>query len=275
MKFSALIGDNPSVEAFTRILAVVGRICKKKCVMRINPDEVCFANISNAREGIYLDVRVVQSEMFASYTMQGIAEEHNSIVFELSTEDLVQSVHVKEESIKLKLTRKENAPHLRVELLSSSVIHEIPVSILAVRQWDNYLPPNTGQPTVAIYLPPVKVVQRIIQCLKNMHNKYMLIKANNAGELAIHAATDSAKFKVCVGDLSNITVRPDGDDRVEPADAFQSVKLDLRVVHSFLSSLHQTFNRASLRLINDRVAIFAVNQADCHITFYVSALTDP
>lgn len=122
----------------------------------------------NVREGISLDFRLIQKEVFTTYVFQGISAEHNAILFELPTADLLHTTSGKESLMKIKLAQKvgviqfrslrafllpihhryssfeEAIPHLVIELETIDVRHEIPVNFIIVKNWSDYEPPNVG-----------------------------------------------------------------------------------------------------------------------------------
>lgn len=63
-------------------------------------------------------------------------------------EDLVHSTTTKENMVKMKLSQRNNSPHLVIELKTICITHEIPIDFVLVRNWHDYQMPNIGIPSV-------------------------------------------------------------------------------------------------------------------------------
>lgn len=90
--------------------------------------------------------------MFSSYVFDGISQEHNEILFELPVEDLTNSLSTKENMMKMKLTQRNDVPHLVIELRTICIVHEIPIKFILVKNWPDYGMPNAGTPKVRMLL---------------------------------------------------------------------------------------------------------------------------
>ncbi|CAK5080561.1 unnamed protein product [Meloidogyne enterolobii] len=171
MRFTAVLGDSKSVEIFSKVLGIASKICRKRIVVRITPNEFSFVNVYSIREGICLDFRLLKDQLFCSWVFEGISVENNAIFFELSTDDLIGSIQSRENQAKFKLVKKDNIPHLRIELSANGLVNEIPINFILVRNWNDYNPPNMGTPSVAVTLPPVKNLSKILSAVKNIGAK--------------------------------------------------------------------------------------------------------
>jgi hypothetical protein len=72
MRFTAVLGDSKSIEIFIskffhksfnfylEVLGIVAKLCRKRVVVRITPNEFSFVNIYSLREGICLDFRLLK-----------------------------------------------------------------------------------------------------------------------------------------------------------------------------------------------------------------------
>ena len=80
--------------------------------------------------------------------------------------------------MKLKLVKKDNVPHLRIELSANCLVNEIPITLILVRNWPDYNPPNMGVTSVAVSLPPVKNLSKILLAVKNIGSKSVVMIIN-------------------------------------------------------------------------------------------------
>uniref|UniRef100_A0A915M850 Checkpoint protein n=1 Tax=Meloidogyne javanica TaxID=6303 RepID=A0A915M850_MELJA len=254
MRFTAVLGDSKSVEIFSKVLGIASKICRKRIVVRITPNEFSFVNVYSIREGICLDFRLLKDQLFCSWVFEGISVENNAIFFELSTDDLIGSIQSRENQAKFKLVKKDNIPHLRIELSANGLVNEIPINFILVRNWNDYNPPNMGTPSVAVTLPPVKNLSKILSAVKN-------IGAKNA--VSVCAITDMAKVDIYAGDLTNLSLT--GSSTTTPAtprrsiDEFSSAILDIRALYPFVS-----------KIVNGKGAIFSATELECHLTLYIA-----
>uniref|UniRef100_A0A915MLX0 Uncharacterized protein n=1 Tax=Meloidogyne javanica TaxID=6303 RepID=A0A915MLX0_MELJA len=114
--------------------------------------------------------------------------------------------------------------------------------------WNDYNPPNMGTPSVAVTLPPVKNLSKILSAVKN-------IGAKNA--VSVCAITDMAKVDIYAGDLTNLSLT--GSSTTTPVtprrsiDEFSSAILDIRALYPFVSR-----------------AIFSATELECHLTLYIA-----
>jgi hypothetical protein len=94
---------------------------------------------------------ILKDEVFSSFNMEGVSPEQgkNEILFYLSTADLAHSTSSRESEIKLKLIKKDNAPHLKIDLITQCITNEIPLDFVMVKDWSKYEAPKIGHPTVS------------------------------------------------------------------------------------------------------------------------------
>lgn len=136
-----------------------------------------FVLISGCSRFLILSItQFLKDQLFCSWAFDGISPENNAIFFELITDDLAHSLQTRENQMKLKLVKKDNVPHLRIELSANSLVNEIPITLILVRNWLDYNPPNMGVPSVAVSLPPVKNLSKILLAVKNIGSKNVVIK---------------------------------------------------------------------------------------------------
>ena len=70
---------------------------------------------------------------------------------EISAKDFAHSLTLRETQIKIKLIKKNNTPHLKIDLVSNSIVNEVPITFIMVKNWAEYNLPNIGTPSVYFY----------------------------------------------------------------------------------------------------------------------------
>uniref|UniRef100_A0A914D7B7 Checkpoint protein n=1 Tax=Acrobeloides nanus TaxID=290746 RepID=A0A914D7B7_9BILA len=188
--------------------------------------------------------------------MSGIDAEHNEIIFEIEVANLLHSMTTTNDNfVHLKLVRKD-------------------VDLQPVRMWNMFNPPNIGSPSVSVYMPTLKTLQKMITSIKIMGAKHEL-RANTKGELKMDAVLEQAKINVYINDLSNLTTTvatgTSGNTNEAPAQ-FHVVRLNLKQFHNFFNLIPYTFNKILMRIFDNRVVNFIINEADCQLIFYMGGL---
>jgi hypothetical protein len=80
-------------------------------------------------------------------------------------------MQARENQAKFKLVKKDNIPHLRIELSANGLVNEIPINLILVRNWSDYNPPDMGPSSVAVALPPIRNLSKILSAVKNIGAK--------------------------------------------------------------------------------------------------------
>ncbi|KAL3090893.1 hypothetical protein niasHS_007268 [Heterodera schachtii] len=275
MRFVAVIGDGKAVDIFVKVAAVVSKLCRKRAVVRITPNEFSFVNVYNVREGMHVDFRIHKDNLFNSWSFDGLSLDNNAIFFELSTDDFVRSLHSRATQIKLKMTKKDGVPHLRVELSANSLVNEIPIVLVVLRQWPDFNPPNMGISQLAVALPNVKTLTKIVSGVKDIGGRHLIFRANNRGEFNIIGYADQAKVAVYAQGLHNqsISGAEDLSQTAPQPEHFYNVTLDIRNFHAFLSALHALASRLTMKIFDGHGAIFIAQEPECNLTLSLAGIT--
>uniref|UniRef100_A0A914XLF0 Checkpoint protein n=1 Tax=Plectus sambesii TaxID=2011161 RepID=A0A914XLF0_9BILA len=118
---------------------------------------------------------------------------------------------------------------------------------------------------VAINLPPVKTLTKVIMGMKNIGGKHVKLSANNDGEMTAQVETDAASIVSVFTQLSNVTMVDDGDAETSQdveRKAMHSVWVDIRSLLLFLLNQQLTSSRLVLQIVANRMALFVIDQED-------------
>ncbi|ETN78772.1 Hus1-like protein [Necator americanus] len=194
MRFSAILSDQGSVESFsskfflflvpqlfsfyrnfniiaisTECVGAVAHLCKKRCILRITDDGMCFvANDTLREQGNFLSVSIPSRPDFEIFNFAGVSDEKNEIVMELDIDDFEKSVTGIHSYLKIKLRQKSNQ--------------------------------------MGIYFPPIKPVMRVLQSLRHVGNRNITLKLSNSGEMHLKCRMEQTEVTVYFTDLANDTV---------------------------------------------------------------------
>ncbi|KAE8597138.1 hypothetical protein XENTR_v10016367 [Xenopus tropicalis] len=185
-----------------------------------------------------------QGNFFDEYQMEGVCMEQNEIFLELIPENLSRALKTAQnaKSVKVKLTNK-HCPCLTVALelpsLSSSsriVTHDIPVSVIPRRLWNDFKEPSVPEFDVSIYLPALKTMKSVVERMKNLSN-YIVIEANRNGEINLKIETDLVSVSTHFKDLGNPPWVSDdaSQNSTQEIDNMAEARIDIRKLLQFLA----------------------------------------
>ncbi|KAK0416383.1 hypothetical protein QR680_012451 [Steinernema hermaphroditum] len=262
MRFKADLTEGVAVETVRRLVIFMSRLNKKRCIIRVTPTEFILLNDSSTSRSYWIEAKIKQDEMFGDYELHGLSTKNNEIYMALSASDLAQALSGVESMIKLRLTKDGTTPHLSVK--TENVNNSIPVNMLMWRQWSEFqrnLNPNDLY--IGVYLPNLKLLQKILTSVKNTHAKHVMIATTFSGEIQIIARTDTAKVMVCLSDLTaeRYELTRDIDDRM----AVKTV-LDCKNLYQFISNIPNSYSYVFLQIDKIGNAFFSTSQADSSIT---------
>lgn len=94
----------------------------------------------------------------------------------------------------VKLTKKNGLPYLSLAIehqsnQQTSIIHDVPITLLSAQQLAQYTEPHLPDPEVHIMMPPLKVLRHVIDRMKNVAD-YLTISANMDGHLQFKVDPD-------------------------------------------------------------------------------------
>lgn len=271
MKFLAVLADQGATDTFWRIAETISKLCKDRVVLRITRDS--FALISaehNHASGCFFEIALNTNEFFSTFTMAGVSEEFDEIFMELNKDSFFRSINPKEQTSKIRLTKIGNLPHLKVELKSFAVIHEMPVDLIPTRQWKQYNTPSVTGVKVAVYLPSLIVLRNLFSSVKNMGLKHLTLQGNQRGELYINGDMDAASIQIYFSGLSNSSV----DEPDEDPNVFHEVRVPVREVYPFFRSVNTNFtlSRVLLKIVPHKLAAFFIQQNDASLVYGINAV---
>lgn len=157
MKFRGRIVDIVCIQQFSKIVHTVSKLAKD-VTMRITADYIFFIlNEDAVNGGGWLWADIPQESLFQEYNMQGVSEEFNEIYLDVVADHIVKALKsaVAAKSLKVKLTKKQT-PCLSFEIelpslvpTSRTVVHDVPVSVIPRRLWNNFAQPEVEQGDVS------------------------------------------------------------------------------------------------------------------------------
>ncbi|KAK6741965.1 hypothetical protein RB195_009691 [Necator americanus] len=272
MRFSAILSDQGSVESFSKCVGAVAHLCKKRCILRITDDGMCFvANDTLREQGNFLSVSIPSRPDFEIFNFAGVSDEKNEIVMELDIDDFEKSVTGIHSYLKIKLRQKSNQkPFLQLELRDRGTIHELPIRLIKTAHWSMYRRPNTPRGMMGIYFPPIKPVMRVLQSLRHVGNRNITLKLSNSGEMHLKCRMEQTEVIVYFTDLANDTVTEE-----QSQEHWCTVRLSLKVVHMFFSAFMFMANlNVLLNVVSDRFAEFIVRRDGLEVSFLVGGVND-
>lgn len=274
VKFNGILADPRGIDTVYRVVNLVNRMGRKKCVVRLTPTEMCILKSYDVREGIAYEFRILAGEVFASYNMEGIDAEHNAFYFEISAKDFAHSLTLRETQIKIKLIKKNNTPHLKIDLVSNSIVNEVPITFIMVKNWAEYNLPNIGTPSVSIVLPSSKVLGKYLSSTKNMGSKNIVAKGNNDGHFFLEAQNTSTKMVGYMhGHIQKAGASIDSQE-LHSSDQSYSVTLDMKTIQPFISGLQNFQGRLVIKIVQDKGVIFQLKEPECLLLMHMSGLNE-
>uniref|UniRef100_A0A914XLR1 Proliferating cell nuclear antigen PCNA N-terminal domain-containing protein n=1 Tax=Plectus sambesii TaxID=2011161 RepID=A0A914XLR1_9BILA len=118
MKFSAKITDQGSAETFSKVVHTAAKL-SKKCVLRIGVDKMCFVQNETHKDHAHaLWIEIVANHIFQDFRLDGLSPEANEVVLEIAPDEVARVLRpaVLAKQIRIKLTKKDNTPHMTFEI---------------------------------------------------------------------------------------------------------------------------------------------------------------
>ncbi|XP_056376220.1 checkpoint protein HUS1 isoform X3 [Hyla sarda] len=232
---------------------VVNTITKltKSCNLRLTANNLYFILTDKvANGGVSMWCELCQTNFFDEYQMEGVSAEQNEIYLELAPENLSRALKTAQnaKAVKIKLTNK-HCPCLTVAVelpsLSSTsriVTHDIPVTVIPRRLWNDFKEPTVPHFDVSIYLPALKTMKSVVERMKNVSN-FIVIEANRNGEMNLKIETDLASVSTHFKDLGNPPWVSDEPSQSDP-DIMSEARVDIRKLLQFLAGQQVNPNKA-------------------------------
>ncbi|XP_056376225.1 checkpoint protein HUS1 isoform X7 [Hyla sarda] len=125
---------------------------------------------------------------------------------------------------------------------SRIVTHDIPVTVIPRRLWNDFKEPTVPHFDVSIYLPALKTMKSVVERMKNVSN-FIVIEANRNGEMNLKIETDLASVSTHFKDLGNPPWVSDEPSQSDP-DIMSEARVDIRKLLQFLAGQQVNPNKA-------------------------------
>ncbi|XP_018423613.1 PREDICTED: checkpoint protein HUS1 isoform X2 [Nanorana parkeri] len=281
MRFRCKIVDVSCLNHFTRVLNTITKLTKS-CTLRLTPSNLYFILTDKvANGGVSMWCELCQANFFDEYQMEGVSAEQNEIYLEMVPENFSRALKTAQnaKAVKIKLTNK-HCPCLTVAVelpsLSSSsriVTHDIPVSVIPRRLWNDFKEPTVPDFDVSIYLPAIKTMKSVVERMKNLSN-FIVIEANRNGEINLKIETDLVSVSTHFKDLGN----PPWDDvsqtstQEKDPEFMSEARVDIRKLLQFLAGQQVNPNKAICNIVHKRMVHFILLHDDVSLQYFIPAL---
>ncbi|XP_039248649.2 checkpoint protein HUS1-like [Styela clava] len=286
MRFRAKVVDIGCVHHLTRVVNTISKLLKK-CTLRFTSEKVYFIlpdQVSNGGVSMWCEIK--QENFFDEYQMEGVNKDCNEIYLEVVAENLSRALKSAQaaKALKIKLTKKQSpCLSLEVELPSlasdsRTVTHDIPVTVIPRRLWGDYAEPNMPNYHVTIFMPPLKMVKTIAEKMKNI-SSYLILAANQQGEMLMRVDTDLVTVKTSFQDLDIPDVRME-DEEVQsvshrlawPPDEFASARIDIKKFLQFLAGQIINPERVICNIVDGTIVQFFLLHDELSLQYFIPAI---
>ncbi|XP_075683132.1 checkpoint protein HUS1 isoform X3 [Rhinoderma darwinii] len=307
MRFRCKIVDGSCLNHFTRVVNTVTKLAKL-CTLRLAANNLYFILIDKvANGGVSMWCELCQANFFDDYQMQGVSAEQNEIYLELVPENLSRALKTAQnaKAVKIKLTNK-HCPCLTVAVelkgpadtqwsepsahkmadrgekvavttempsISSTsriVTHDIPVSVIPRRLWNDFGEPTVPDFDVSIYLPAIKTMRSVLERMKNV------IEANRNGEINLKIETDLVFVSTHFRDLGNPPwVSDESSQSNTPErdpDIMSEARVDIRKLLQFLAGQQVNPNKAICNIVHKRMVHFILLHDDASLQYFIPVI---
>ncbi|KAM4029389.1 checkpoint protein HUS1 isoform 1-T1 [Anomaloglossus baeobatrachus] len=255
MRFRCKVVDVSCLNHFTRVVNTITKLTKS-CTLRLAANNLYFILTDKvANGGVSMWCELCQANFFDEYQMEGVSAEQNDIFLELVPENLSRALKTAQnaKAVKIKLTNK-HCPCITVAVelpsLSSTsriVTHDIPVSVIPRRLWNDFKEPTVPDFDVSIYLPAIKMMKNVVERMKNLSN-FIVIEANRNGEINLKIETDLVSVSTHFKDLGNPPWVSDessqNSTQERDQDTMSEARVDIKKLLQFLAGQQVNPNKA-------------------------------
>lgn len=269
------------IHYFTKIVATLTKL-SKTCVIRFSTNNIYYIIVdkggaSRVTSWCELD----QGHFFQEYNMEGVNAEQNEIYLEVMPENILRALKSAQsaKSVKIKLTKKHGASlTFEIELPSMAshrlLVHDVSVSIVPRRLWEDFDEPFMPGYDVSIFLPPLKTLKNVIERMKNL-GTYLIIAATQTGDLKLQVETDlvtvTTRFRDLAvptqSDIQRIQQRTSILTHVDTSEA----RIDIRKLALFLNGQQLNPNRIICNILNGRLVHFCMVQEGLSLQYFIPA----
>ncbi|XP_067867235.1 checkpoint protein HUS1 isoform X2 [Heterodontus francisci] len=283
MKFRAKIVDVGCLNHFTRVVNTISKLTKS-CILRLTSDKLYFILSDKvASGGVAMWCQLFQGNFFDEFQIEGVSAQHNEIYLELTPENLSRSLKTAQnaKTVKIKLTMK-HCPciTIAVELPSLSshsriVTHDIPVSIIPRKLWNDFEEPSVPDFDVSIYLPVLKIMKSVVERMKNLAN-HVVIEANQNGEMNLKIDTDLVSVTTHFKELGNPPWveegTPPGSFQIRDPANMAEARIDIKRLLQFLAGQQVNPSKAICNIVSKKVIHFVLLHEDVSLQYFIPAL---
>ncbi|KAM4689175.1 checkpoint protein HUS1 isoform 1-T4 [Discoglossus pictus] len=283
MRFRCKIVDVSCLNHFTRVVNTINKLTKL-CTLRLTPSNLYFILTDKvANGGVSMWCELCQGNFFDEYQMEGVSAEQNEIYLELIPENLSRALKTAQnaKTVKIKLTNK-HCPCLTVavELPSLSntsrvVTHDIPVSVIPRRLWNEFREPSVPEFDVSIYLPALKTMKSVVERMKNLSN-FIVFEANRNGEMNLKIETDLVSVSTHFKDLGNPPWVSDdasqNNTQERELESMAEARVDIRKLLQFLAGQQVTPTKAVCNIVHKRMVHFILLHEDVSLQYFIPAV---
>jgi len=281
MKFRAKAVDLDCIHHFTDVMNTIQKLLKT-CALRITQEKIFFImpdQITNGGVSMWCEIK--QEHFFDLYQVEGVSNDNNEIYLEIVAENIcraLKSAH-NAKSLKIKLTKKQlpcltfeiELPSLRSK--SQMVTHDIPVSVIPVRLWSEFLEPEMPDFHVCICMPSLKVLKNIGEKLKNI-SSYVTLHANQLGVMKFSTETELVSTRLTFTGLE--TPKLDEDSQAPsnswPQNEFASVRIDIKKLLQLFASQQINPFKVVCNVINNSAVHFFIVHDDISLQYFIPAV---
>lgn len=220
MKFRAVIVDQLCMRELFNIISTLSRMSKEIC-FNIQSDRIYLIGSESAVNGmpqIWSDI--AQRAYFSEYQMEGIDKTDNlHILFTANTVELVSALTMLRGGAgvtytKWKLTKKP-FPCLSVDIEVPSahasetrqISHDIPVKIIATRDWPEYALPKVPNVRFSLQMPSLRSIRGMVDKKKNLSSS-LTVYLTAVGELSLVVETVMATISSQYSNLEMVKHDP-------------------------------------------------------------------
>ncbi|CAH1773977.1 unnamed protein product [Owenia fusiformis] len=285
MRFRAKLVDIGCIQHFTRVVSTIAKLVKG-CTLRLTSNKIYFILSERvANGGISIWCELTQGHFFNEYQIEGLSEEFNEIYLDVIPDNLLRALKTGQQakSVKIKLTKK-HTPCLTVEVELPSlsnhsrfVTHDIPVNVIPRRLWDDFEEPEMPDFDVSIYMPHLKTLRHVVDRMKNLSN-FVVIRANQNGEMTLKIETDMASVSTHFKDLTNPDWSKDQDQSQNrniqtDSNQFIQARIDIRKFSQFLSGQQVNPQKVICNIVDNRIIHFFVLHEDVSLQYFMPVIS--
>ena len=246
MKFRARFGDAGQIAKLVQTLDRIG----DSCVVHLTREEVAFAIVGDAGEGIQVWATMVRASLFVEHRIE--SKSRNEISFTSKVSNLHRALKSacanSNVQTVVKLTKKTGIPTFSFEIQQPQtqlkITHDVPIRLILddeelVRYYEPAIPEETLARSASVVLPAseLKGLRNVVERMRSFSQFVVLSATNgpreNTLQLQVHKE-NLMSISTTYSKLESAGREEDGTCRT--ADAKLDIKKLSKVLHSLISS---------------------------------------